>query len=224
MWNAFYLAAAEGFGVKYGWSIGKQSTGLFSLRRETRPFRATDSRSNYSNPCRLRKKTAVPNGTTVFLAAGEGFEPSQTESESGVLPLHKPAICLASKRISNYMQILEKVKQKIAFSEKFSILSAAKLRYLGKPPADFVIALRAVGKQAGGAVLDAAFRVGEAAAALFAQGVEGTVAEQAVEAVLLRRLVAGEIFTLAVLKETIAHSAAPIRSPRRTLVSMPCAL
>jgi hypothetical protein len=26
-----------------------------------------------------------------FLAAGEGFEPSQTESESGVLPLHKPA-------------------------------------------------------------------------------------------------------------------------------------
>ena len=118
MWNAFCLAAGEGFGVRYGWSIGKQSTGLFSLRRETRPFRATDSRSNYSNPCRLRKKTAVPNGTTVFLAAGEGFEPSQTESESGVLPLHKPAICLASKRISNYMQILEKVKQKIAFSEK----------------------------------------------------------------------------------------------------------
>jgi hypothetical protein len=26
-----------------------------------------------------------------LLAAGEGFEPSQTESESGVLPLHKPA-------------------------------------------------------------------------------------------------------------------------------------
>ena len=74
MWNAFCLAAGEGFGVRYGWSIGKQSTGLLSLRRETRPFRATDNRSNYSNPCRLRKKTAVPNGTTVFLAAGEGFE------------------------------------------------------------------------------------------------------------------------------------------------------
>ena len=28
------------------------------------------------------------------MAAGEGFEPSQTESESGVLPLHKPAISL----------------------------------------------------------------------------------------------------------------------------------
>ena len=122
------------------------------------------------------------------------------------------------------MQILEKVKQKIAFSEKISILPAAKLRYLGKPPANLVITLRAMGKQAAGAVLDAAFRIGEAAAALFAQGVEGTVAEQAVEAVLLRRLVAGEIFTRAVLKETIAHNAAPIRSPRRTLVSMPCAL
>ena len=28
----------------------------------------------------------------VFLAAGEGFEPSHTESESAVLPLHNPAI------------------------------------------------------------------------------------------------------------------------------------
>ena len=28
-----------------------------------------------------------------FLAAGEGFEPSHTESESAVLPLHNPAIC-----------------------------------------------------------------------------------------------------------------------------------
>lgn len=27
------------------------------------------------------------------MAAGEGFEPSQTESESVVLPLHNPAIC-----------------------------------------------------------------------------------------------------------------------------------
>ena len=32
-----------------------------------------------------------------FLAADEGFEPSQTESESGVLPLHKSA-----KRICYY--------------------------------------------------------------------------------------------------------------------------
>ena len=45
------------------------------------------------------KKLTIPKGMVNFLAAGEGFEPSQTESESGVLPLHKPAICLAPKRI-----------------------------------------------------------------------------------------------------------------------------
>ena len=33
-----------------------------------------------------------------FLAAGEGFEPSQTESESVVLPLHNPAIYLSSRK------------------------------------------------------------------------------------------------------------------------------
>jgi hypothetical protein len=38
------------------------------------------------------------------LAAGEGFEPSQTESESGVLPLHNPAIlpCALGERKSYY--------------------------------------------------------------------------------------------------------------------------
>ena len=34
------------------------------------------------------------------MAAGEGFEPSQTESESGVLPLHKPAIVRSPLTIS----------------------------------------------------------------------------------------------------------------------------
>ena len=49
------------------------------------------------------------------MAAGEGFEPSQTESESGVLPLHKPAIVRSPLTISQahyyYMQILENVKE-----------------------------------------------------------------------------------------------------------------
>ena len=44
------------------------------------------------------------------MAAGEGFEPSQTESESGVLPLHKPAICLAPKRTIHYMRFFGNVK------------------------------------------------------------------------------------------------------------------
>ena len=39
-----------------------------------------------------KRETARPVGRTVsLLAAGEGFEPSQTESESVVLPLHNPA-------------------------------------------------------------------------------------------------------------------------------------
>ena len=33
----------------------------------------------------------------VLLAAGEGFEPSHTESESAVLPLHNPAVFLTNK-------------------------------------------------------------------------------------------------------------------------------
>ena len=31
------------------------------------------------------------------MAAGEGFEPSHTESESAVLPLHNPAMFLTNK-------------------------------------------------------------------------------------------------------------------------------
>ncbi len=41
---------------------------------------------------RKNKNLAVRYSTVRFLAAGEGFEPSHTESESAVLPLHKPAI------------------------------------------------------------------------------------------------------------------------------------
>ncbi len=37
-----------------------------------------------------------------LLAAGEGFEPSHTESESAVLPLHKPAVSLACSANNNY--------------------------------------------------------------------------------------------------------------------------
>ena len=43
------------------------------------------------------------------MAAGEGFEPSQTESESGVLPLHKPAIC-SSANIDYYTDMTRFVK------------------------------------------------------------------------------------------------------------------
>ena len=40
-----------------------------------------------------------------IMAAGEGFEPSHTESESAVLPLHKPAI---SVRLSEQILLYRK--------------------------------------------------------------------------------------------------------------------
>ena len=55
-----------------------------------------------------------------FLAAGEGFEPSQTESESGVLPLHKPAI--TRKRINYYIYFSEKVKSFFHFYGKYFLI------------------------------------------------------------------------------------------------------
>ena len=54
-------------------------------------------------PLGYKEKSSHRSGS--FLAAGEGFEPSHTESESAVLPLHNPA-----KRKSYYTQIKEKVK------------------------------------------------------------------------------------------------------------------
>ena len=41
------------------------------------------------------KKRLSAKAIRRFLAEDEGFEPPQTESESGVLPLHKSSICLA---------------------------------------------------------------------------------------------------------------------------------
>ena len=41
----------------------------------------------------MQKKIHCNLTTTVDLAEDEGFEPPQTESESGVLPLHKSSIC-----------------------------------------------------------------------------------------------------------------------------------
>ena len=46
-----------------------------------------------SNPHLCNKKYGYPKGYPYFLAEDEGFEPPQTESESGVLPLHKSSIC-----------------------------------------------------------------------------------------------------------------------------------
>ncbi len=52
-----------------------------------------------------KEKVLKPCGFRTFVAAGEGFEPSHTESESAVLPLHKPAIFVRSCRTNRYYYI-----------------------------------------------------------------------------------------------------------------------
>ena len=59
----------------------------------------------------MRKKEKTRNPKIPGLAAGEGFEPSQTESESVVLPLHNPAkfkLSLTNKRY--YSKLFGNVK------------------------------------------------------------------------------------------------------------------
>ena len=43
----------------------------------------------FESRIRWQKEKPHPKGVVFFLAEDEGFEPPQTESESGVLPLHK---------------------------------------------------------------------------------------------------------------------------------------
>ena len=49
------------------------------------------SRKGQSKGQNAEKSPETLGISGLFMAAGEGFEPSQTESESGVLPLHKSA-------------------------------------------------------------------------------------------------------------------------------------
>ena len=70
----------------------QQSTGLLHSNRFESPT--------------TTKKSRYPDGYLDYLAEDEGFEPPQTESESGVLPLHKSS----KSAQSYYMQFLGKVK------------------------------------------------------------------------------------------------------------------
>jgi hypothetical protein len=68
---------------------------------------------------------------------------------------------------------------------------------------DIAVALPFVGAQAIGAVLDAVLGVGEIATAVFAQSIEGAVAEDAGEGIRICVLVAGEVFTGFVLEKVV---------------------
>ena len=78
-----------------------------------------------------------------------------------------------------------------------------KLRYLGEFLQNIVVAVAGVGHKTVGAVLHALFRPLEVAAAVAAQRVEGTVAEQAVEILGVSRFMTGEELTGGVLGERV---------------------
>ena len=56
--------------------------------------------------CSQTKKDPILSDEVFSMAAGEGFEPSHTESESAVLPLHNPA-----KRKAYYTSFFKFVKR-----------------------------------------------------------------------------------------------------------------
>ncbi len=70
------------------------------------------------------------------MAEGEGFEPPQTESESGVLPLHKPSI-RRTGLIINPIAVFVK-----NFFPVFSGASLSFLQDLGYPPEQKIYLLR----------------------------------------------------------------------------------
>jgi hypothetical protein len=81
-----------------------------------------------------------------------------------------------------------------------------------------VISLRLMGKQAVGTVLDPIGGVGELAAALVVQHIEGTVAEHAVEMFGIGTGMTGEIFAVWVAEETVTmlHSMLLFWNDRQT--------
>ena len=70
--------------------------------RPPEPAPAVHQIGEGSNPVGEKRKAA--HRSVLLVAAGEGFEPSQTESESAVLPLHNPA-----KSIIHYTEKTENV-------------------------------------------------------------------------------------------------------------------
>jgi len=75
--------------------------------------------------------------------------------------------------------------------------------------ADGIVILPPVGPQAIGAVLDAAFRIAEIAAALVPQSIQGAVAKQATESFWIRTGMAGKILTFPVLEKVIMGHCVP---------------
>lgn len=65
---------------------------IHNLRHQNSPVRSPGHLPVLFHKQKIPGTIAIPG---ILVAAGEGFEPSHTESESAVLPLHKPAIFTA---------------------------------------------------------------------------------------------------------------------------------
>ena len=77
---------SRGHRFSHGLKIARQLSIFTPVRALVPPFRILRIL------CQKKKTRCVSSGH-LFLAEDEGFEPPQTESESGVLPLHKSSIC-----------------------------------------------------------------------------------------------------------------------------------
>ena len=85
------------------------------------------------------------------------------------------------------------------------ILLFGKGDYFLQIAANVAVVFSLVGAQATGAILNAIGGISEVAAAVFAQGVKGTIAKHTAKAVWVSPLMAGEIFTLSVLVEIVVR-------------------
>lgn len=70
-------------------------------------------------------------------------------------------------------------------------------------PYDVIITLWAMGFQTLGTVFNSLLHISKRAAAFITQSIQRAVAKEAVEALLIRALVAGKIFTFSILKKAI---------------------
>ena len=98
--------------MAYRDDLRRQGPVKFSLRRSARFADTPISTRQVGRIC--AQKNHRNRLVLVVLAAGLGFEPRQTESESAVLPLHNPATC-----ISYYNQFFANVNPFSNFNYSF---------------------------------------------------------------------------------------------------------
>ena len=79
-----YRVRSQNHGFSHGLSKCPPDTCLHQCAHWCRPFESRLILCQKENPLLMQR--------VFFLAEDEGFEPPQTESESGVLPLHKSSI------------------------------------------------------------------------------------------------------------------------------------